>query len=122
MRVFGDPVIRIGPFIDDLVVPLIVGDQSHVVVVPSPPLPLPRASSRTPLFDGRRDQVTQVEGQSSFEGPQEAHGSLMLSRNLAAVTAKLVRSDDITDDLFQVLLGEQFVHMKGTDTSGTDTH
>ena len=70
-QLVGDAVIRKRPLVDDLVVTFVVGDQTHVVVVPHL-VHFHLCSFQGNTFQVRDDQVTQVERKTCFERPAES--------------------------------------------------
>ena len=102
----GNAVVRISPTVDDLVVTLVVRNQTHVVVVPHF-VYFTLRFFQCILLDGRRDQVTKVEGQTTAEGPSKAHVFDVVEE--IGCHRKIGTFDYFTNYRFQVFLGHQGV-------------
>ena len=102
----GQTRVGVCPDVDDLVVTLVVGDQTHVVVVHHL-THLGCGFGHQLLLLRRNDDVVQVEGQTSLEGHGESEfldvvQELRRARHTHAV-------QDVRDDAAKRLLGQQFI-------------
>lgn len=108
-QVVRDLIVGIGPLVNDLVVPLIVGYQTHVVVLPNF-IHLFLSHRQRPLFDAGRDQVSQVKGQSAPEGPGESHFFDVIQE--CGGCWNICTLNNASNDLLQALLGKQFIDIR----------
>ena len=107
----GDAVVRICPTVDDLVVSFVVGDQTHVVVVPHF-VHFALSFFQRILLNGRNNQVSQVEGQPTPESPGKAHFLDFVQE--VGSNCKIRQFDYLADYGFEVFLGHQAVLVRNT--------
>src|SRR5690606_6809766 len=104
---FSDSCIHTAPDIDDLVVTFIVGDETHVIVVPYF-LNLALRILKKFFLDLRDDEVVDAERETTLEGCTESE-VLDIIEELRSL--RHVRDhDDVADDLTKILLSEEGVY------------
>ena len=106
----GQPRVGVRPDVDDLVVPLVVGDEAHVVVVHHLADALVGTVDQLDLLL-RNDDVIQVEAQATLVRHREAELLDVVEELDRAWHAH--RQQDVGDDAPQALLGEELVDETG---------
>ena len=117
----GDVVVDMRPCIDDLVVTLVVGDETHIVVVGDAAHLLVTFLNELGLL-GRYDDIVEVERQSG----QVSHAVTQVLDAIEELASlgEAHRFDDVGDDVAQRLLGYDLIdiaHLVGDDAIDDDT-